>query len=98
THAIQSLLGHGFVVIPGFVSLSDGSSRPATWRGYVTGQLPAPTTRMGCLMAMTSERSYCVIRPRPFIIPRTESRYGFSLFHRSAFGRSSAAATPAAAK
>src|SRR3712207_2104444 len=51
--AAQSLLGHGFDVIPS--ELSDGSPRAAT-RGYSTDQLPGPTPSKG-LSSASSSRS-----------------------------------------
>src|SRR5688572_29720217 len=55
TSAIQSLLGHGFDVIPS--SFSDGSLRDAN-RGYSTAQFPGPTPKTGFSTAIRRELRY----------------------------------------
>jgi len=62
TNATQSLLGHGFAVIP---SSARERSLEGAKRTYSTGQLPGPTPNTGLEMAIRSEFWYCATRPRP---------------------------------
>src|SRR2546423_1417841 len=62
TNAIQSLLGHGFAVIP---SSAKERSPDGAYFVYRTGQFPGPTPSIGFAAAIFSEFSYCASRPLP---------------------------------
>src|SRR5436305_12574617 len=64
TNATQSLLGHGFIVIPGSDSFIDGSLDGARV-GYSTAQLPGPTPKSGWRTARPRVRSYGMSLPFP---------------------------------
>jgi hypothetical protein len=61
--ATQSLLGHGFAVMP-VASTIEGSVRGAN-AGYSAAQFPGPTPSTGCARVIRSEFVYCLRRPAP---------------------------------